>query len=983
MAPLDDREEIVGFFSYSRNDERNSNGALSALRVCIQRQLSLLLGRSEHEFRLFQDKEAIAPGELWEAEIRAAASKAVFFIPIITPSLVRSPNCRIEFDMFMERERELGRSDLVFPLLYIMVPALIDENRVKNDILLKMIADRQYFDWRPLRLESLDTPDVGKAIERFCVNIVEKLARPAVSEVEVARRREAEARRLEQIRAEEEAARLEQQRREAQEAERREREKRQAEEAARLEQQNRKAEEEARLEQQREAEAAARLEQQKREAEQAAQREREKRAAREAARREREKREAEDAARREREKREAEEAARREREKRDAEEAARREREMREAEEAARREQERRDAEEAARREQEKHDAEETARLFEEKRKAGRIPIIMALSSANEALKQRDVDNAREAFTRALLLSRQQSYLPGQADSLLGLGNAALAGLDFKAASTSFDQALALFRELDDPAKVAVCGKRLERTRQLEAEERRKAEASVRRLRGALASREKVLGDDHPETLASMENLATGLTRLDDAAGALPYYQHVLDIRARTLTVNHPDVISAVNNLVGCLRRLGDLPYAQRVIEEHNRRKSEEAARVAEERRKAEQKRQAAEVARQAEEKRKAEAALVLARKREAEEARIAEAARQSAARAKLADILTRARACLAQKAFDRASDAFTQARSLAQFQRDTEREAESRMGLGEAAMGLNNFSDAIREYDEAARLFRMINESVQAAKAEQAVRDARSESDGVARAVAEASRKREAEAAARQRQAEEAARQRETQASARITIPVPPPSHTTTPLERPEQAFFSANALASGGPAHQAPAITPMERFNDALSRAHAMLAAGNAQGAADLLASVPAGAGLENALAVCALRLGYPPNAITLLRPVIMPEGARVPPQATPDAWIITYATALAMAGDPGGAAHALGWVKATGRPEFKRLRDALDAWRVSLSLLEAARYRLTGDAPRPVKLDFPPGEMWVPGDNRRSVDRRVENHLAYLRT
>jgi len=41
-------------------------------------------------FRLWQDKEAIALGSLWESEIKAAVTQSVFFIPIIAPTVVRS-----------------------------------------------------------------------------------------------------------------------------------------------------------------------------------------------------------------------------------------------------------------------------------------------------------------------------------------------------------------------------------------------------------------------------------------------------------------------------------------------------------------------------------------------------------------------------------------------------------------------------------------------------------------------------------------------------------------------------------------------------------------------------------------------------------------------------------------------------------------------------------------------------------------------------
>ena len=132
MSSLADFPELVGFFSYSREDDEDSNGALSALRDRIQRELRGQLGRSFKSFRLWQDKEAIAPGKLWESEIRTAVAHSAFFIPIITPTVVKSPFCKFELDSFLARERALGRSDLVFPILYIRVPSLEDGGQ-QND----------------------------------------------------------------------------------------------------------------------------------------------------------------------------------------------------------------------------------------------------------------------------------------------------------------------------------------------------------------------------------------------------------------------------------------------------------------------------------------------------------------------------------------------------------------------------------------------------------------------------------------------------------------------------------------------------------------------------------------------------------------------------------------------------------------------------------------------------------------------------------
>jgi hypothetical protein len=205
MSTLAELPELVGFFSYSREDDEAFKGTLSVLRDSIHRELSAQLGRTKTTFRLWQDQEAIAPGKLWESEINAAVGQAVFFIPIVTPRAVNSKYCKFEFGTFLAREKELGRNDLVFPILYISVPALGNEAKWRNDPVLSTIALRQYVDWRALRHLDVQTTAVREQIGRLCSKIVEALDQPWVSPEE--RLREAEAKARQQ--AEDEARRLE------------------------------------------------------------------------------------------------------------------------------------------------------------------------------------------------------------------------------------------------------------------------------------------------------------------------------------------------------------------------------------------------------------------------------------------------------------------------------------------------------------------------------------------------------------------------------------------------------------------------------------------------------------------------------------------------------------------------------------------------------------------------------------------------------
>ena len=205
MSTLAELPELIGFFSYSREDDEAFRGTLSALREGIQRELSAQLGRSKKNFRLWQDQAAIAPGKLWEKEIKTAIDQSVFFIPIVTPRAVNSKYCKFEFETFLAREAAIGRNDLVFPIVYISVAALDSDASWRDDPVLSTIARRQYVDWRPLRHLDAQTTVAREQIERLCQKIVETLREPWISPEERRRMAEAEARK----RADDKARRLE------------------------------------------------------------------------------------------------------------------------------------------------------------------------------------------------------------------------------------------------------------------------------------------------------------------------------------------------------------------------------------------------------------------------------------------------------------------------------------------------------------------------------------------------------------------------------------------------------------------------------------------------------------------------------------------------------------------------------------------------------------------------------------------------------
>jgi hypothetical protein len=195
MPSLADLPELIGFFSYSREDDEGSRGGLSALRDAIQGELSAQLGRTQTDFRIWQDKAAISLGTLWEKQITQGINQSAFFVPIITPRVLKSRHCAMEFQAFLAREAELGRDDLVFPILYIPVPALEDEKLWRNDPILNVVGTRQYLDWGKLRHKDLQSIEVRERLELYCGGITRALQKTWVLQDQGKRRKEPEARR--------------------------------------------------------------------------------------------------------------------------------------------------------------------------------------------------------------------------------------------------------------------------------------------------------------------------------------------------------------------------------------------------------------------------------------------------------------------------------------------------------------------------------------------------------------------------------------------------------------------------------------------------------------------------------------------------------------------------------------------------------------------------------------------------------------------
>ena len=76
----------------------------------------------------------------------------------------------------------------------------------------------------------------------------------------------------------------------------------------------------------------------------------------------------------------------------------------------------------------------------------------------------------------------------------------------------------------------------------------------------------RVLGEEHPNTLASMNNLAQTLHAEGDLAGARKIFEQVLHVSRRVLGEEHPDTVLSACNLLVTLFELKDGEAAKPVL---------------------------------------------------------------------------------------------------------------------------------------------------------------------------------------------------------------------------------------------------------------------------------------------------------------------------------------------------------------------------------------------------------------------------------
>lgn len=158
----------AAFMSYARFDDLHDDGQLTQFRERLSAEVRVQTGE---EFPVFQDRNDISWGQNWQKRIDQTLDAVTLLLVIITPGFFRSRACRAEVERFLARERELGRDDLILPVYYVSAPQLEDPVGREDDELARLLASRQFADWRELRFEPFTSPVVRRAIAQLAARM--------------------------------------------------------------------------------------------------------------------------------------------------------------------------------------------------------------------------------------------------------------------------------------------------------------------------------------------------------------------------------------------------------------------------------------------------------------------------------------------------------------------------------------------------------------------------------------------------------------------------------------------------------------------------------------------------------------------------------------------------------------------------------------------------------------------------------------------
>jgi hypothetical protein len=155
----------TGFWSYAHTDDQAMSGHVLELADEVRNAFQMI---SSETITIFVDRHSIVWGEEWRSKISTSILGTTFFFPVITPSYLRSPNCRDEFEQFWDKAKTSNLRGLLLPILYEDID-LVNS----TDPICQIVREIQYSDWTTAKLEEKTSSVYRKLLHKMGKRLVE------------------------------------------------------------------------------------------------------------------------------------------------------------------------------------------------------------------------------------------------------------------------------------------------------------------------------------------------------------------------------------------------------------------------------------------------------------------------------------------------------------------------------------------------------------------------------------------------------------------------------------------------------------------------------------------------------------------------------------------------------------------------------------------------------------------------------------------
>jgi len=175
-----DRVDLFNFLSVIFKFKKDSDKKFfSWFREQLQGDVRYKSGKL---VEIFFDREDVRWGQRWEFILQERLKKSIFLIAVITPDYINSKNCNDEYMCFVEREKNIGKNDLILPVYFMKDKRLhrrLKGKKITPEIpLIEDMASRSFIDWTSLRINWFDAeiwPDlVGQLSDEICKRLNEE-----------------------------------------------------------------------------------------------------------------------------------------------------------------------------------------------------------------------------------------------------------------------------------------------------------------------------------------------------------------------------------------------------------------------------------------------------------------------------------------------------------------------------------------------------------------------------------------------------------------------------------------------------------------------------------------------------------------------------------------------------------------------------------------------------------------------------------------